>query len=235
MSRETENTMLLLVGLSIGLITLTGAFTRYVKPALLPWLAVTAVLLIGLSLMAIVGDIRRGGPAHDPDDGHSHRTGVVWLLVVPVVVLIFVTPPALRPQAVTPSVTTVPNDVLRRAFPPLPPGRAPEVSLPEVLMRSANDTSGSLDNRLVTITGFVLNEPDGADLARIVIICCAADAQLARIHLRVGDAAFRFADNTWLRVEGQVTPAARQPNAVPIPTLRAVTVTPINAPANQYA
>jgi putative membrane protein len=107
--------------------------------------------------------------------------------------------------------------------------------LPEVLMRSANDTSGSLANRLVTITGFVLNEPDGADLARIVIICCAADAQLARIHLRAGDAALRFADNTWLRVEGQVTPAARQPNAVPIPTLRAVTVTPINAPANQYA
>jgi uncharacterized membrane protein YcgQ (UPF0703/DUF1980 family) len=43
-------------------------------------------------------------------------------------------------------------------------------------MRAANDSSGSLTNRLVTITGFVLNEPGGADLARIVIICCAADA-----------------------------------------------------------
>jgi uncharacterized repeat protein (TIGR03943 family) len=235
MRRETENTILLLVGLSIGLITLTGAFTRYVKPTLLPWLAITAVVAMGLALAAIVGDIRRGGPGHD-GDGHSHRAGVVWLLVVPVVVLIFVTPPPLRPQAATRSVTTVSNDVLRRAFPPLPPGRAPEVSLPDVVMRAANDSSGSLTNRLITVTGFVLNEPGGMDLARIVIICCAADAQLARIHLRDHDgAALRFADNTWLRVEGEVTPAVRQPHTAPIPTLRAVTVTPVNAPANQYA
>jgi len=234
MKREAENAILLLVGLSIGLITYTGVFTRYVKPALLPWLAATAVLLLGLALVAIVGDIRRGGPGHghdqDPDhqEGHSHRTGVVWLLVVPVVLLIFVTPPALRPQAAARSATTVSNDALRRAFPPLPPGRAPEVSLPEVLVRSAHDTSGSLTNRLVTITGFVLNERDGVDLARIVIFCCAADAQLARIHLR-GDAVLRFADNTWLRVEGRVKSGA------PIPTLDAVTVTRVDAPANPYA
>ncbi len=239
MSRETENTILLLVGLSIGLTTFTGAFTRYVKPSLLPWLAINAVLLVGLAVVAIVGDIRRGGPGHDPDDGHSHHTGVMWLLVVPVVVLIFVTPPALRPQAA--SVRTASNDVLPRGFPPLPPGRAPEVSLPEVLMRSAQDTSGSLTNRLVTITGFVLNEAGGVDLARIVIICCAADAQLARIHLRdgAGDTALKFADNTWLRVEGQVETDAPEggprPNAAPIPTLRVVTVTRVDAPANQYA
>jgi uncharacterized repeat protein (TIGR03943 family) len=235
MRRETENTILFLVGLSIGLITLTGAFTRYVKSSLLPWLVLTAVLLVGLALVGMIGDIRRGGAGHD-DDGHSHRAGIVWLLVVPIVLLIFVTPPPLRPQGAT-RVTNVSNDVLRRAFPPLPPGRAPEVSLPDAVMRAANDSSGSLTNRLVTITGFVLNEPGGADLARIVIICCAADAQLARIHLRDhdGSAGFRFADNTWLRVEGEVIPAVRQPHTAPIPTLRAVTVTPVNAPANQYA
>jgi putative membrane protein len=242
MSRETENTILLLVGLSIGLVTVTGAFTRYVKPGLLPWLAITAVLLVGLALVAIVGDIRRGGPGHDhPDlqDGHSHRSGVLWLLVVPVVVLIFVSPPALRPQAA--SVRSTSNDVSPRGFPPLPPGRAPEVSLPEVLMRAAQDTSGSLTNRLVTITGFVLNEPGGVDLARIVIICCAADAQLARIHLRstTGGTAWKFPDNTWLRVEGQVeteaTAGAPRPKRAPIPTLRVVAITRVDAPANQYA
>jgi uncharacterized repeat protein (TIGR03943 family) len=244
-SRETENTLLLLVGISVGLITLTGAFTRYVKPGLLPWLALTAVLLAGLALVSIVGDIRRGGPGrgdgqHEDghhEDGHGHRGGIVWLLVLPVVVLIFVTPPALRPQAATGSVANVSNDVLRQAYPPLPPGRAPEVSLPEVLMRAANDSAGSLNNRLITVTAFVLNEPGGVDLARIMIICCAADAQLARVHLRDGggNSDFHFADNTWLRVEGVVTPAERQPNTPPIPTLRAVTVTPVSAPANQYA
>uniref|UniRef100_UPI001182B493 TIGR03943 family putative permease subunit n=1 Tax=Mycobacterium tilburgii TaxID=44467 RepID=UPI001182B493 len=191
MKRETENTVLLLVGLSVAMILATGVFTRYVKPTLLPWLGLTAALLIGLALVAIVGDIRRGGAHHDDhrDHGHSHRGGVVWLLAVPVVVLIFVTPPALRPQAARGSVTNVSNDVLRQEFPPLPRGRAPEVSLPDVMMRAANDTTGSLNDRLITVTGFVLNEPGGADLARIVIICCAADAQLARIHLRDHDGA----------------------------------------------
>ena len=180
------------------MITVSGAFTRYVKPGLLPWLAASAVLLIALALVAIVGDIRRGGPRtsdqpSDHSEAHSHRTGIVWLLVVPILVLIVVAPPALRPSAAAPSVTAVSNVVLNRfPFPPLPPGNAPEVSLPEVLKREAQDSTGSLTNRSITVTGFVLNEAQGVDLGRIVIICCAADAQLARVHLR-GPAAARAA------------------------------------------
>ncbi|OBG29217.1 TIGR03943 family protein [Mycobacterium sp. 852002-51057_SCH5723018] len=238
MSRETENTVLLLVGISIVLITASGTFTRYVKPGLLPWLAASAVLLIALALFAIIGDIRRGG-ARTSDDGHahSHRVGIVWLLVIPILLLCFVTPPALRPSAASPSVTAVSNDVLNEAFPPIPPGAAPELSLPEVLMREAHDTTGSLTNRTISVTGFVLNEPQGVDLGRVVIICCAADAQLARIHLRgpAAAAAAGLPDNTWLRVEGQVIPAARQPHSVATPTLQATTVTRIDAPANAYA
>ena len=242
MSREAENIVLMLVGISIAMIAISGAFTRYVKPGLLVWLAASAVLLIALALSAMVGDIRRGGsrisdPGNDHGHVHSDRRGIVWLLVVPIVVLCFVTPPALRPSAAAPSVTSVSNDVLNRAFPPLPPGRAPEVPLPEVLMREAQDTTGSLKNRPITVTGFVLNEAQGVDLGRIVIICCAADAQLARIHLG-GPAAAQAAglpDNTWLRVEGQVAPVPRQPNSVTIPTLQATAVARIDAPANPYA
>jgi putative membrane protein len=116
----------------------------------------------------------------------------------------------------------------------LPPGKAPELSLPEVLMREAQDTTGSLTNRPITVTGFVLNEAKGVDLGRVVIICCAADAQLARIHLG-GPAAAQAAglpDNTWLRVEGEVKPGQRDSRG--IPTLQATTVTRIDAPANPY-
>jgi putative membrane protein len=238
-TRETENTVLLVVGISIVMITITGEFTRYVKPGLLPWLVASAVLLIGLALLAMLGDIRRGGPRiseHADDHGHvhSHRRGIVWLLVVPIVALCFVTPPALRPSAAAPSVTSVSNDVLNRAFPPIPPGRAPELSLPEVLMREAQDTTGSLKGRPITVTGFVLNEAQGVDLGRVVIICCAADAQLARIHLGGPAAAqaARLADNTWIRVEGEVPP--RQPDSPKIPTLQATAITRIDAPANPY-
>src|SRR6516162_2537621 len=111
---------------------------------------------------------------------------------------------------------------------------ATELSLPEVLLRVRHDTSGSLTNRTITVTGFVLNEAQGVDLGRIVIICCAADAQLARIHLR-GPAAAQAAglpDNTWIRVVGIAVPA--QPNSDRIPTLQATTLTRIAAPANPY-
>ena len=236
MSRESENIVLLLVGLGILVITWSGVFVRYVKPGLLPWLVASAALLIALALFVMACDIRRGGP-RDDDHGHahSHRAAIVWLLVIPILLLCFVKPPALRPSAAAPSVTPVSNDVLNQAFPPLPPGRAPELSLPEVLMRWAQDTNGSLTNRHITVTGFVLNEAQGVDLGRVVIICCAADAQLARIHL-AGPAAAEAAglpDNTWLRVEGQVPP--RQPSSAKIPTLEATTVTRVDAPPNPYA
>jgi putative membrane protein len=41
-----------------------------------------------------------------------------------------------------------------------------------------------LKDRLITVIGFALPQTNGVDLGRVVIICCAADAQLARIHLR---------------------------------------------------
>ena len=67
MSRETENALLLLVGVSTLIISVTGTFTRYVKPSLLPWLMASAVLLIVLALVSIARDIR-SGPG---EDGHA--------------------------------------------------------------------------------------------------------------------------------------------------------------------
>ena len=85
MSREAENTLLLLVGIATAMITIGGAFTRYVKPSMLPWLGLTAAVVIGLALVAMAVDIRRGaahgedGAAHGehgdhgPHGDHSHR------------------------------------------------------------------------------------------------------------------------------------------------------------------
>lgn len=235
MSRETENVLLLLVGVSIAMITAGGSFLHYVKPALLPWLIITAVVLIALALGAIITDIRRGGTADGPD-GHGHHRGIAWLLLVPIVVLIFITPPPLSAQSSVP-VATAANNGLQQQFPPIPAGRAPELSLIDVVMRAANDKTDSLHGRLVTVTGFVLHEGDGVDLGRIVIICCAADAQLARIHLGgpAADVANSLSDNSWIRVEGTVTPAVPQPDRSPIPTLTALRAVAIDAPPNPYA
>jgi uncharacterized repeat protein (TIGR03943 family) len=237
MSREAENALLLLVGIATAMITIGGAYTRYVKASLLPWLAVTAVIVIALALVSMAADIRRGSAPDDGHDGHCHRGSIAWLLLVPIVVLIFVTPPALRPGAAAPKVTAVSNEVLRRPFPALPDGRAPEVSVPDVMIRAAQDTAGTLNNRIITVVGFTLPETDGVDLGRVVIICCAADAQLARIHLR-GPAISElknYPEETWLRVEGIVLPAAANGDSTSTPTLQVQSATRIEPPANAYA
>jgi uncharacterized repeat protein (TIGR03943 family) len=232
-SRDTENAALLLVGLSTGMVAVTGTFTRYVKPALLPWLLTAAALLIAFGLTLIIGDTRRDARDHsDADDhGHTHRSAIGWLLGVPIVVLVFVVPPALGAGAATPTVMAVSTAVLRHPFPPLPAERAPVVSLPNLLERVADDTAGTLDNRLITVTGFVLNDRGATYLARVVITCCAADAQLARIRL-TGPAVrapnTNAEPNSWLRVEGTVARAA-------VPTLDVVRLTRIDPPANTYA
>ncbi|MEE6164113.1 MULTISPECIES: TIGR03943 family putative permease subunit [unclassified Mycolicibacterium] len=233
MSRETENALLLLIGVSTAIIVVTGTFTRYVKPTLLPYLSATAVLLIVLALAAIVRDIRHG-PTDDHDHEHAHLRGTAWLLLIPIALLAFVVPPAIRPDAA--SVTPVSTDVLRRAFPPLP-GGTPELSLPNVLIRIAQDTAGTLDNRTIKITGFTMHDGEHTYLARIVIICCAADAQLARIGL-TGPAAADLAgypENTWVTVEGSVPAGQSDSGRRTIPNLTVRTAARTNPPPQQYA
>ncbi|MBU8832777.1 TIGR03943 family putative permease subunit [Mycolicibacterium goodii] len=237
MSRETENALLLLIGVSTAIITVTGSYTRYVKPSLLPFLAATAGLLIALALVAIVRDIRRGGHGDDDSDNqdHSHRRGVAWLLLIPIVLLAFVAPPAIRPDAA--SVTEVADDSVRRPFPPLPEGHAPEISLPDVLIRIAQDSAATLDGRTITVTGFTMRDGDHIDLARIVIICCAADAQLARIRL-AGPAAAQavtYPENSWIKVEGTVAAAQDDSTRRTLPTMTAVRLSRIDPPPHPYA
>jgi uncharacterized repeat protein (TIGR03943 family) len=236
MTRETENAVLLLVGITTGIITITGAYTRYVKPSLLPWLAGSAILLIALALVSIIRDIRQGS-AHAPhDDGHAHRASAAWLLVVPIAVLGFIVPPAIAPEAAAPTAVEVSTEVLKRPFPPLPNERAPSLALPEVLVRIARDSANTLDGRLITVTGFTFKADGRTDLARVVIICCAADATLARIRL-TGPAAPQIAnypDNTWLRVEAKV-PAGQQWSRGTVPVMEVFSEARIDAPKNPYA
>ena len=238
MSRETENALLLLLGLSAAIITVTGVYTRYVKPSILPWLATVAVLLIVLAVSAILRDLRRRGDDGTGVDEHpGHRRGIAWLIAVPIVLLAFVVPPALGAQAAAPLTVTLSPNELRQPFPPLPAERAPEVSLKEVMKRVALDSAGTLNSRLISVVGFTLKSAGGTDLARITIFCCAADAQLGRLHLRGAEAvaAEELPDNTWIRVEGTVaTPTGDAPSPS-VPTMTVSTLTHVDAPANTYA
>jgi uncharacterized repeat protein (TIGR03943 family) len=230
--RETQNVLVLLLGLGVGVMVVKGAYLHYVKPALMPWLLIAASVLITLALVCIVRDIRNSGSDHD--HGHPHSGAFVWLLLVPVVLIAFVIPPPIEANGASPVAAAAPH---RRAFPPLPAERAPVLSLPEVVMRAATDSTGTLDNRLITVSGFTLTRDGGTDLGRVVIVCCAADAQLARIHLTGPGAAAvaGYPQDTWLRIEGVVVPKSASAATSFIPTMTVTAETKIDRPANTYA
>jgi len=234
MSRETQNALLLLVGVSTLIISVTGTFTRYVKPSLLPWLMASAVLLIVLALVSIARDIR-SGPGEDGHAAHdhSHRSGVLWLLILPVALLGFVVPPPIGPQTARPAVREVSSEVLKRPYPALPAERAPELALPEVLIRVAQDSANTLDGRLITVSGFTMKEGD----RRVVILCCAADAQLARINLAgpAADTAASLPDGTWVRVEGSIPAGQGDASMRTTPTMQVSAVQEIEPPENPYS
>jgi putative membrane protein len=111
------------------------------------------------------------------------------------------------------------------------------VSIPDVVMRAAADSTNSLGGRLITVKGFTLRYGESTDLGRVVIICCAADAQLARLHLS-GPAvtqAAGYPEDTWLQLEGSVVPGTSVASSNFIPTLAVSRVTRIDKPANTYA
>jgi putative membrane protein len=234
MSRGTQNTFVLLVGLSALVMVIKGTYLHFVKPSLLPWLIAAAVVLIVLAVASIVRDLR---DAPDADEhGHRHRPWLVWLLLVPIALTTFVVPPALGAQGAAPEAVAV-TAPPKRAFPPLPAGHAPTVSIPDVVMRAAADSTNSLDRRLITLAGFTLKYPEGTDLGRVVIVCCAADAQLARIHLSgvAAAEAAGYPEDTWLQVEGTVVPGTSTASTNFVPTVAVSRVTRIDKPANTYA
>lgn len=224
MKRETQNVLLILVGGAMVKIALDGSFLRYVKPSLHPYLLASGVFIVLLAVAAILRDVRRGGPQHD---GHSHSSRPYWLLLVPAALILFVAPPALGVSSV-PDRVVASGPLERTAFPPLPDGDAPEIPLLDVVQRAARDNTGSLEDREITVTGLRVENSDGSvDLARILIICCAADARSIRIHLD------RPVTGDWLRVRGTVGQSSAESGN--IPTMTVTGVEHIPAPENTYA
>lgn len=233
MSRATQHLVLLLIGLSTAVMSYKGTYLNYVRPALLPWLLVAAGVLVVLGLTGVVEDLR--GVATE-EHGHAHQTWLTWVLLVPIALVAFVVPPPLDARGANPPPAAV-SAPRPRPFPALPPGPAPEVSLPETVMRAAADSTHSLDGRTITLTGFTVAQGGVVDLGRVVIVCCAADAQLARVHLS-GPAVATVAgqpDDTWMRVTGTIRPGSSHADDGFIPTMVVTDAARIDKPKNAYA
>ncbi|MEV5838120.1 TIGR03943 family protein [Nocardia sp. NPDC052112] len=180
---------------------------------------------------------------------HEHGSGrAQWLLLAPVAALLLIAPPALGAGAAVTSspVQLVPRDFAAEqpklwAFPPLSAESAPRLPIVDLVDRALQDSSHSLDGREVTISGFVIRPKDlvqrhpdtpDADLARVVITCCVADARYVLVHLSgMGEV---IEDDAWLEVRGVVETGSAQRDPDHTPTLVVTDYQRIEAPDRPY-
>ncbi|RKN21054.1 TIGR03943 family protein [Micromonospora musae] len=242
MNRAAQAVVMFLLGGAVLRITWTDVYLRYVKQGLRPFLIAAGLLLVVAAAMTLVYEVRdivrhRGHPAHD--DGHGHgRSGqlVGWLLLLPALALLAITPPALGADTAARSgsaLATVGES--ETAFSPLPPGDPVKLTLIEYGYRAVFDGGRTLRGRQVQLTGFIATGPDGRPiLARIMLACCAADGIPIKIGLR-GDVP-DLAPDTWVRATGQWIPhTVKDPvNDSEIPYLEVAAWLKIDPPANQY-
>ncbi|MGH3934500.1 MAG: TIGR03943 family putative permease subunit [Pseudonocardiaceae bacterium] len=243
MRRETQNVLLVLLGGALCKIAWNGDYLRYVKPSLLPFLVTAGVVILALGLISIVRDIRTArvpadhadhhGACHDGAD-HDHAGRSPWLLVLPVLAILLIAPPALGADAVTRSAPVAPQ---RSAidFPPLPAGPAPTLRMSDFITRAVWDDAGTLNGRQVRLLGFVVHGEQGATyLGRLVIACCAADATPLQVRLVGRSDLAALPQDGWFEVRGQLIPGSAQAGGRYPPTFTVSDLRAMPAPAEPY-
>ncbi|WP_410611949.1 TIGR03943 family putative permease subunit [Amycolatopsis sp. lyj-109] len=241
MKRETQNILLILLGGALVKIAVNGDFLRYVKPAQQPWIIAGGAVMVLLGAVAIVRDLvasrRAAVPEdHEDHDGHSHPARPAWLLLVPVLAVFLVAPPALgadsviRTEARAPSTAAAANAA---AFPPLPVGNPVSLTVNEFVTRAGWDAAGTLNGRTVSLTGFVVHTEGSTLLARLVISCCAADAFPVTVRIRGGEAD-HLASDAWIQVTGQVVPGTATKDNSYTPDFTPASLTSVPAPKDPY-
>jgi uncharacterized repeat protein (TIGR03943 family) len=232
--------MLLTVGAMALWLGLSDATLAYVRAWLRLPLAASGVVLLVLALATLQWGSGEDGEPAGHDHGHGDRgPRSAWLLVVPVLVLLLVAPPALGSYAASRRAPGTGGDSTGD-FPALPEAVGGAVPLPvsEFVSRALYDRRQSLAGVRVRMLGFVTpsDKPgEGYRLARFNFFCCAADTAAYEVAVR-GDSTPRRADQ-WLLVEGRWLPEPAAKATAPStrrPVLIVDSVTPVDPPADRY-
>jgi uncharacterized repeat protein (TIGR03943 family) len=215
-TKETQNAIMILVGVAALRLGLTDAHLRYVKAALGPWLVVAGVLLVVLGAFGLLRKSRAAAEQtaehlHDgagPEHDHGGPT-IAWLLTLPVLAIFLIAPAPLGSYAAQRNSTRL--EAPRAQFPALPAevnGAVP-LTLREFNLRTFFDDDKSLDGKTVRLTGFATPHGDNeVFLTRFILSCCAADGRPIKVAMR-GLTGPRPSADQWLEVEGTwVEPAA---------------------------
>ncbi|MGH3898865.1 MAG: TIGR03943 family putative permease subunit [Pseudonocardiaceae bacterium] len=234
MRRETQNVLLVLLGGALLKIAWNGSYLRYVKPSLLPFLVAAGMVILALGLIAIVRDVRAAQRPADHDDHPDHAGRSPWLLLLPVLAIFLVAPPALGADTVSRSASVAPQRSFVD-FPPLPAGPAPAMRMSDFVTRAVWDEADTLNGRQVRLLGFVVHGDQGATyLGRLVIACCAADATPLKVRLEGRNGLASLPQDGWFEVRGQLVPGSAKPNTRFTPTFTVSDLRPVPAPTEPY-
>jgi uncharacterized repeat protein (TIGR03943 family) len=243
--RRSQAAVLLLVGAMALYLGGSDAALAYVKAGLQPLLLGSGAILVGLAVVAV---LRHG---RDQEGHPPHGSRVAWLLALPPLALVLITPPALGAFAASrqaiqppPTIQTSPAEPAAASadsglFPPLPPsdGAAVPLTLAEYMVRD-HEEPHTLAGVRIRLVGFVTPQQPGRDgylLTRFAINCCAADATALKVTIH-GDPVPRAPD-TWLEVEGrwqQRTGGDPDQPASETPLLLAESIRVIEQPSPPY-
>ncbi|MGW2716271.1 TIGR03943 family putative permease subunit [Streptomyces sp. NPDC001492] len=248
MNRQAQAAVLFLTGAALLHAGFTNLYLRYVKAGLQPLLLLSGGVLIAAALATVWyewrgrrenqadghGHDHSGGQDHDHGDGHVHREPrVSWLLVLPLLALILVAPPALGSYSAMRTGTALQQPY---GYNRLPATGPLDLTVVDYASRAVYDHGRSLDGRQIKVTGFVALDRTGSPyLVRMALNCCAADAQPVKIAL-TGTIPPVLQPDKWLQVTGTYT--ARQTkdpvNNGPIPYFRVTAATPVPTPKDPY-
>jgi uncharacterized repeat protein (TIGR03943 family) len=228
-NRLAQTALLFLLGATLLHAGLTDLYLRYVKAGLRPLVLLAGVVLIATAAATLWYERRRArGQQH-----HHHEPRISWLLTLPVLALILVSPPALGSYSAAHTGTALTKPF---GFPDLPAGEPLRLGVADYAGRAVYDNGRSLRDRDLKITGFVTLDRSGTPyLVRMGLNCCAADAQPVKIAL-TGNIPPVLSPDTWLEITGRYTPRrTKDPvNDGPIPYLVVTSARPVPAPADPY-
>nr|WP_203660889.1 TIGR03943 family protein [Streptomyces sp. SID14446] len=230
-----------LVGAAVLHAGATDLYLRYVKAGLRPLLLAAGVVLIVTALATVGYEVRErrtasGTSGSAGGDGHAHphrEPRISWLLVLPLLALILVAPPALGSYSAMRTGTALQAPF---GYSALPAGDPVPLGLVDYAGRAAYGHGHTLGDRRVRITGFVALDHAGTPyLVRMALNCCAADAQPVKIGLS-GRIPPVLQPDAWLEVTGTYSGRrTKDPvNGGIIPFLDVSTARPVPAPRDPY-
>ena len=226
MNREVQGVIMVLFGSATLRISIGDTFLNYVKEFMQPWLIISGAILVILGLFTLADAVRRRP--------HGHGPASAWFLLVPVLAIFLIAPPALGAYTAARDITNAmptSTEVL-----PLPPGDPVELYVSDYINRAVWDDGRTLDGRTVEITGFVTPNPDGGWwLTRMSLACCAADAFAGKIQIVNPPVGWvEPPANTWVVATGRWVPGGGTQSDVAIPLLQTEAIIEIPQPRNPY-